>query len=381
MIYLDYAATTPADPRVVEKMLAYLGHDSCYANPASRSHMLGWQAEAAVESARKQIATGLHCDVRELVWTSGATEANNLAIKGLAEYFADQNDSRKHIVSSATEHKAVLDACMYLETKGYEVTFVRPDDQGVVTPEILEEVVRPDTLLVSVMHVNNETGVINPIKELAEFTKSKDIFFHADCAQSAGKLPLDLSKIPADLVSLCAHKIYGPKGIGVLFVRRSADFQLVSQIHGGGHERGMRSGTLPTHQIAGFGEAFRLSLDEMDGEQSRIESLKKRFVDALQGVDMIVNGQGAMSVAGIVNLSFPCIDGQMLLTALPNLAISSGSACNSASMAPSHVLKAMGLSDELALSSLRFSFGRFTTDADVDNAAAVLKDALLKMQS
>ncbi|MCH2157839.1 MAG: aminotransferase class V-fold PLP-dependent enzyme [Oleiphilaceae bacterium] len=381
MIYLDYAATTPADPRVVEKMLAYLGHDSCYANPASRSHMLGWQAEAAVESARKQIATGLHCDVRELVWTSGATEANNLAIKGLAEYFADQNDPRKHIVSSATEHKAVLDACTYLETKGYEVTFVRPDDQGVVTPEILEEVVRPDTLLVSVMHVNNETGVINPIKELAEFIKSKGIFFHADCAQSAGKLPLDLSEIPADLVSLCAHKIYGPKGIGVLFVRRSADFQLVSQIHGGGHERGMRSGTLPTHQIAGFGEAFRLSLDEMDGEQSRIESLKKRFVDALQGVDMIVNGEGAMSVAGIVNLSFPGVDGQMLLTALPNLAISSGSACNSASMAPSHVLKAMGLSDELALSSLRFSFGRFTTDADVDNAAAVLKDALLKMQS
>lgn len=379
MIYLDYAATTPADPQVVEKMLGFLGKESSFANPASRSHMLGWQAEAAVESARKTIASSLGCDVRELVWTSGATESNNLAIKGALEFLRDQGDQRRHIITSSVEHKAVIDVFTYLESQGYTTTYLKPDEHGEISPKVLAEAIQPDTVLVSIMHVNNETGVINPIDLLADLAKKSGALFHADCAQSIGKLPVDLSVLRADMISLCAHKIYGPKGVGALFVRRGAELQVRSQIHGGGHERNMRSGTLATHQIAGFGEALRIASKDMVDEQERIKALKHRFLQELQGVNYVLNGSVDSSVAGIVNLSFPGVDGQLLLTALPTLAVSSGSACNSASMAPSHVLKAMGLSDEDALSSLRFSFGRFTTEREVIEAAALLKNALIKL--
>ena len=379
MIYLDYAATTPADPRVVEKMLAYLGVGTCFANPASRSHMLGWQAEAAVEAARKMIAKVLHCDVRELVWTSGATESNNLAIKGALQYLKDQGDSRRHIITSQTEHKAVLDVVEYLTQQGYRATFIEPDDDGVISVERLESAIEEDTALVSIMHVNNETGVINPIGDLARLAKSRGALFHADCAQSAGKLQIDLNELPADMISLCAHKVYGPKGVGALFVRRSPEFGVREQIHGGGHERGMRSGTLPTHQIVGFAEALTLCSQDMFSEQSLVASYRARFLQMLGDTPYRINGNPDKSVSGIVNLSFPGVDGHMLLTALPNLAVSSGSACNSASMKPSHVLKAMGLNDEEALSSLRFSFGRFTNDEEVQEAATLLRSALSKL--
>lgn len=379
MIYLDYAATTPADPKVVEKMLSFLGKESTFANPASRSHMLGWQAEAAVESSRKVITSVLGCDVRELVWTSGATESNNLALKGALEFLRDQGDQRRHIITSKVEHKAVLDVFTYLETQGYTATFLEPNEHGLITPEALEQVIQPDTALISVMHVNNETGVINPIDLLATVAKRAGVLFHADCAQSVGKIPIDLSSLKADMISLCAHKVYGPKGVGALYVRRSANFQVNSQIHGGGHERNMRSGTLATHQIAGFGEALNIAAKDMGAEQARTKALKIRFLTELQDASFVINGSVDHSVPGIVNLSFPGIDGQLLLAALPTLAISSGSACNSASMAPSHVLKAMGLSDEDALSSLRFSFGRFTTESEVVEAATLLKNALSKL--
>ena len=379
MIYLDYAATTPADPKVVEKMLSFLGKESAFANPASRSHMLGWQAEAAVEFSRKVITSVLGCDVRELVWTSGATESNNLALKGALEFLREQGDQRRHIITSKVEHKAVLDVFTYLETQGYTATFLEPNEHGLVTPEALEQVIQPDTALISVMHVNNETGVINPIDSLATVAKRAGVLFHADCAQSVGKLPIDLGSLKADMISLCAHKVYGPKGVGALYVRRSANFQVNSQIHGGGHERNMRSGTLAPHQIAGFGEALNIAAKGMVAEQARTKALKVRFLTELQDASFVINGSVDRSVPGIVNLSFPGIDGQLLLAALPTLAISSGSACNSASMAPSHVLKAMGLSDEDALSSLRFSFGRFTTELEVVEAATLLKNALSKL--
>jgi cysteine desulfurase len=379
MIYLDYAATTPADPRVVEKMVAYLGVGTCFANPASRSHMLGWQAEAAVEAARKTIAKVLHCDVRELVWTSGATESNNLAIKGALEYLRDKGDSRRHIVTSKTEHKAVLDVFEYLTQHGYRATFIEPDENGLISVKRLGDAIETDTALVSIMHVNNETGVINPIADLAKLAKSRGALFHADCAQSAGKLLIDLNNLKADMISLCAHKVYGPKGVGALFVRRSSDFGVREQIHGGGHERGMRSGTLPAHQIVGFAEALSLCAEDMHAEQERVAGYRTRFLQMLGDTRYRVNGDPDNSVSGIVNLSFPGVDGQMLLTALPNLAVSSGSACNSASMKPSHVLKAMGLDDDEALSSLRFSFGRFTSDDEVLDAASQLRNALSKL--
>lgn len=380
MIYLDYAATTPADPRVVEKMLGFLGVGSCYANPASRSHMLGWQAEAAVEAARKTLSKILHCDVRELVWTSGATESNNLAIKGALEFLREKGDGRRHIITSKTEHKAVLDVVDYLvQDAGYRATYLEPDDSGVISVESLASAIEQDTALVSLMHVNNETGVINPIRELAQLCKDKGVLFHADCAQSAGKLLINLRDIPADMISLCAHKIYGPKGVGALFVRRNNEFGVRSQIHGGGHERGMRSGTLPAHQIVGFAEALRLCSEDMHAEQERVASYRRRFLQHLDEATFRVNGDLQNCVSGIVNLSFPGIDGQLLLTALPNLAVSSGSACNSASMKPSHVLKAMGLDDVEALSSLRFSFGRFTNEDEVVEAADQLRSALSKL--
>jgi cysteine desulfurase len=380
MIYLDYAATTPTDERVVAKMLDYLGKDSCFANPASRSHMLGWQAEAAVESARKQIASVLNCDVREIVWTSGATESNNLAIKGALESLRDNGDQRRHIVTSRLEHKAVLDCFSYIEKHhNYRVSYVSPNEHGLISQKKLEEAVEADTVLVSVMHVNNEVGLRNPIAQLAAFCRSKDIIFHADCAQSAGKELLDMSVIDADMISICAHKIYGPKGIGALFVRRRPGFSLSCQIHGGGHERGMRSGTLPVHQIVAFGEALSIAESEREAESARIAELKKTFLRQLNHDGFRVSGGLEFTVPNILNLAFPGLDGQMVLAALPNLAVSSGSACNSASMAPSHVLKALGVSDEEALSALRFSFGRFTTQSEVEQASSALLKVLVAL--
>ncbi|MFT7185344.1 MAG: cysteine desulfurase [Pseudohongiellaceae bacterium] len=375
-IYLDYAATTPVDPRVADKLVQHLMMDGVFANPASRSHMYGWQAEAAVENARKQVAKVFNADTREIVWTSGATESNNLAIKGVAEA---RQDWGKHLITSQSEHKAVIDCFKYLETKGFRVTWLKPDSNGVVAAEDVLSAICDDTILISLMHVNNETGVITDVYKIANIAKARDIVFHIDAAQSAGKLVLDTQVLAADLISTCAHKIYGPKGVGCLYVRRNADFILPAQIHGGGHERGMRSGTLPTHQLVAMGEAFAIAQDNMENEQADILRLKHLFLDGLGKVDFKINGDINKTVSGILNLSFPGKDGQILLSALPGLAISSGSACTSASMLPSHVLASMGLSDDEALASLRFSFGRFTSEEDVCSAAKMLSTVLSKM--
>jgi cysteine desulfurase len=376
LIYLDYAATTPVDPRVVDKLVQHLTLDGVFANPASRSHMYGWQAEAAVESARKQVANLLNSDTREIVWTSGATESNNLAIKGVAE--ARQHRGM-HLITSQSEHKAVIDCFKYLEQKGFRVTWLKPDSKGVVSPDSVRSAICEDTILISLMHVNNETGAINDVFEIANIAKAQDIVFHIDAAQSAGKLELDTQILKADLISVCAHKIYGPKGVGCLYVRRNADFILPAQIHGGGHERGMRSGTLATHQLVAMGEAFSIAQADMDEEQAQILRLKLLFVACLGEVDFIINGDVGQSVSGILNLSFPGKDGQILLSALPGLAISSGSACTSATMSPSHVLTSMGKSSDEALGSLRFSFGRFTSEDEVRSAAQMLRTVLIKM--
>ena len=376
-IYLDYAATTPVDPRVADKLMQYLTMDGVFANPASRSHMYGWQAEAAVEHARKQVAGVLNADTREIVWTSGATEANNLAIKGVA---TARKQKGRHIITSLAEHKAVIDCVEYLEGQGFDVTWLKPRVNGEIAVEDVKQAIRPDTILISLMHVNNETGAITNVTEIAKLAKSEDIIFHIDAAQSAGKLGLDTQLLHADLISMCAHKIYGPKGVGALYVRRRDDFVLPAQIHGGGHERGMRSGTLPTHQIAAMGEAFEIAGAAQVEEQARISSLKSMFMEKISGLKGVkVNGQFGQGVSGILNLSFLGLDGQLLLSALPGLAISSGSACTSATMSPSHVLKSMGVDDVAALSALRFSFGRYTTDEDVIKAANMLINAVQKM--
>jgi len=378
LIYLDYAATTPVDPDVAAIMCAHLTMDGHFANPASRSHMLGWQAEAAVEKARKQVAELLNADTREIIWTSGATEANNLAIKGAAE----ANPDKKHIVSSATEHKAVLDCLEYLRTtRGFEITLLKPEIDGRINPDAVLAALRPDTLLVSIMHVNNETGAINDIEAIGKIIVGSDTLFHVDAAQSAGKLPLDPTQMNIDLLSVCAHKIYGPKGIGALFILRSPNVNVAPQIHGGGHERGYRSGTLATHQIAGMGKAFELAKELRESEQDRIAGLRAQFNHHIRArSDVVVNGTLDSCIPGILNVGFPGIDGQLLLSALPRLAISSGSACTSATMAPSHVLTAMGLDEKTALSALRFSFGRYTTSDDVDLAAQMLLDALDRLK-
>jgi len=377
LIYLDYAATTPVDPRVADKLVQHLTMDGVFANPASRSHMYGWQAEAAVENARKQVANLFNADTREIVWTSGATESNNLAIKGAAE--ARQNRG-KHIITSQSEHKAVIDCFRYLESKGFRVTWLKPDRDGVVTSENVRSAICEETILISIMHVNNETGAINDIYKIADIAKARDIIFHIDAAQSAGKLLIDTHELEADLISACAHKIYGPKGVGCLYVRRNSDFILPAQIHGGGHERGMRSGTLATHQIVAMGEAFSIAQENINEEQAEIFRLKLLFLECLgEEVVFNINGDLKQSVSGILNLSFPGKDGQILLSALPGLAVSSGSACTSATMSPSHVLASMGLSDEAALGALRFSFGRFTTENEVCSAAEMLRTVLIKM--
>lgn len=377
-IYFDYAATTPVDPRVAQKMSACLLATGNFGNPASRSHKFGWEAEEVVEIARRQVADLINCDPREIVWTSGATESDNLALKGVAHFYRKRGN---HIIASKIEHKAVLDSCRQLEREGFEVTYLDPQPDGMISPQSVADAIRDDTLLVSVMHVNNEIGVANDIEAIGEITRARKVLFHVDAAQSAGKLPLDLQQLKVDLMSFSAHKIYGPKGIGALFVRRKPRVRLEAQMHGGGHERGMRSGTLATHQIVGMGEAFRIAAEEMKEESERILKLRQRLWDGLKDIEEIyLNGHSENRVAGNLNVSFNFVEGESLIMSLTDLAISSGSACTSASLEPSYVLRALGLNDELAHSSLRFSIGRFTIEEDVDYAIGKIRNSVEKLR-
>jgi cysteine desulfurase len=377
-IYFDYLATTPVDPRVVEKMVHCLSMDGNFGNPASRSHLFGWKAEEAVENARRQVADLINADPREIVWTSGATESDNLAIKGAAHFYQKKG---KHIVTSKIEHKAVLDTCRHLEREGYEVTYLDPDSRGLISPEAVAGALRDDTVLVSIMHANNEIGTINDIAGIGEVTRNAGVLFHVDAAQSAGKIEIDLERMKVDLMSLSGHKMYGPKGVGVLFVRRKPRVRLEAQMHGGGHERGMRSGTLPTHQIVGMGEAAQIAKEGMAEEAVRLRGLRQRFWDGIKDIEEIhVNGDMEQRLPGAINISIAFVEGESLIMSLKDLAISSGSACTSASLEPSYVLRALGLNDELAHSSLRFSFGRFTREEDVDLAVKELRHAVEKLR-
>ena len=377
-VYFDYAATTPVDPRVAQKMSECLMAEGNFGNPASRSHKFGWEAEEAVELARQQVADLLRCDPREIVWTSGATESDNLAIKGVAQFYKTRG---KHIVTSKIEHKAVLDPCRHLEKEGFEVTYLEPGEDGLITPQQVADAIREDTTLVSIMHVNNEIGVVNDIAGIGEICREAKVFFHVDAAQSAGKMPIDLSQLKVDLMSLSAHKMYGPKGVGVLFVSRKPRVRLEAQMHGGGHERGMRSGTLATHQLVGMGEACRIAGAEMQEEGTRILKLRERLWDGLREMEEVyANGDLNAHIPGIINMSFNFVEGESLIMSLPELAVSSGSACTSASLEPSYVLRALGMNDELAHSSLRFSIGRFTTEADVDQAIDQVRQAVEKLR-
>lgn len=377
-IYLDYSSTSPCDPRVAAKMAECLTLEANFGNPASRSHKFGWKAEEAVESARKQVADLLNCDPREIVWTSGATEGDNLAIKGAAHFYSKKG---KHIITSKIEHKAVLDSCRQLEREGFEVTYLDPDSTGIVSPEMVAAAIRPDTTLVSLMHVNNEIGVINDIEAIGKVTREHGVIFHVDAAQSTGKLRIDMETMQVDLMSVTAHKTYGPKGIGALFVRRKPRIRLEPQMHGGGHERGMRSGTLATHQIVGMGEAFHLAMVEMDADNARILKLRNRLLEGLQDMEEVyVNGDLDHRVAANLNISFNFVEGESLMMALRNLAVSSGSACTSASLEPSYVLRAIGLNDELAHSSLRMTIGRFTIEEEIDYTIEKVKEAVGKLR-
>jgi cysteine desulfurase len=377
-IYLDYSATTPTDPRVAEKLCSYLTLDGEFGNPASRSHAFGWTAEAAVEEARGHVAILIGADPKEIVWTSGATEANNLAIKGVAEFYGKKG---KHIITCKTEHKAVLDTCRQLERRGYEVTYLDPQPSGLLDLGKLEAAIRPDTILISVMHVNNEIGVIQDLAAIGRLARSRGVLFHCDAAQSAGKVPIDVDGMNVDLMSLSAHKVYGPKGIGALYVRRKPRVRLEAQMHGGGHERGMRSGTLPTHQCVGMGEAYRLAKLEMAAESERIRMLRDRLLSALRDMEEVyVNGDLEHRVAGNLNVSFNFVEGESLIMALKDIAVSSGSACTSASLEPSYVLRALGRNDELAHSSIRFTIGRFTTQEEIDYTARLVKDKVTKLR-
>jgi cysteine desulfurase len=363
---MDYSATTPVDPRVAELMCSYLTPDGEFGNPASRSHAFGWSADDAVSKARLQVADLVNADPKEIVWTSGATESDNLAIKGVAHFYGKKG---KHIVTSKTEHKAVLDTCRQLEREGFEVTYLDPEPSGLIDLAKLEAALRDDTILVSIMHVNNEVGVIQDIEAIGELTRSRKILFHVDAAQSAGKVPIDLQQLKVDLMSFSAHKIYGPKGIGALYVRRKPRVRIEAQMHGGGHERGMRSGTLATHQIVGMGEAFRIAGEEMAAENERVLGLRQRLWDGIKDMEEVyLNGDEEHRVAGNLNVSFAFVEGESLIMALKDLAVSSGSACTSASLEPSYVLRALGREDELAHSSIRFTFGRFSTLEEVDYA-------------
>ena len=365
-VYMDYSATTPVDPRVAEKMCSCLTQDGIYGNPASRSHPFGWDAEAAVDEARKLVASLVNADPKEIVWTSGATESDNLALKGAAHFYQKKG---KHIVTCKTEHKAVLDTCRQLEREGFEVTYLDPEPSGLIDLGKLEDALRDDTILVSIMHVNNEIGVIQDIEVIGEMMRSRKILFHVDAAQSTGKVPIDLERMKVDLMSFSAHKTYGPKGIGALYVRRKPRVRIEAQMHGGGHERGMRSGTLATHQIVGMGEAFRIAREEMAAENERVLALRQRFWNGIRDMEQVfLNGDEEQRVAGNLNVSFAFVEGESLIMALKDLAVSSGSACTSASLEPSYVLRALGREDELAHSSIRFTLGRFSTQEDVDYA-------------
>ncbi|WP_150299442.1 IscS subfamily cysteine desulfurase [Pseudomonas profundi] len=377
-IYLDYAATTPVDPRVAEKMMGCLTMDGNFANPASRSHIYGWQAEEAVELGRRQVADLVGADPREIVWTSGATESNNLAIKGVARALRDRGS---HIVTSRIEHKAVLDSCKQLEREGFDVSYLEPGAEGVIPVETLEEAIRSDTVLITLMHVNNEIGTINDLAALGAVARERGVLFHVDAAQSTGKLPIDLKTLPVDLMSFSAHKTYGPKGVGALFVRRSLDVRPDAIIHGGGHERGMRSGTLPTHQIVGMGEAFAIAGAEMKTERERISSLRDSLMQGLSGLSGVhLNGSAEQRIPHNLNLAFEAVDGELLLLSLRDLALSTGSACTSATVEPSYVLRGIGLPDALAHSSIRLSLGRFTSAEDVQRAATVLCEVVGRLR-
>lgn len=377
-VYLDYSATTPGDPRVAEKMMQYLSVEGTFGNPASRSHVFGWKAEKAVEEARQHVADLIHADPREIAWTSGATEANNLAIKGAAHFYKKKG---MHIITAKTEHKAVLDTCRQLEREDFRVTYLEPQTNGLIDLNKLREAICEDTILVSIMHVNNEIGVIQDIEAIGEMTRERGIIFHVDAAQSAGKVEINLEKLKVDLMSFSAHKIYGPKGIGALYVRRKPRVRVEAQMHGGGHERGLRSGTLPTHQIVGMGEAFRLAKEDMAADMDKIKSLTKRLRDGFKGMEEVyLNGDDVHRVPGNLNISFNFVEGESLMMAMKNIAVSSGSACTSASLEPSYVLRAIGRNDELAHSSVRFSLGRFTTAEEVDYTIQHVREAVERLR-
>ena len=375
-IYMDYSSTNPCDPRVVDAMIPWLREH--FGNPASRSHAWGWEAEAAVEKGREQVAALIGADPREIVWTSGATESNNLAIKGAAHFYKTKG---KHIITVKTEHKAVLDTCRELERQGFDVTYLDVQTDGLLDMEVLKAAIRPDTILVSVMFVNNEIGVIQDMAGIGALCREKGIIFHSDAAQATGRVDIDLQTLPVDLMSLTSHKTYGPKGIGALYVRRKPRVRLEAQMHGGGHERGMRSGTLPTHQIAGMGEAYRIAKAEMHEENKRIRKLQQRMLDGLKDVEEVfMNGHAEKRVPHNLNMSFNYVEGESLIMGIKGLAVSSGSACTSASLEPSYVLRALGRSDELAHSSLRMTFGRWTTEEEIDYAVATIKENVAKLR-
>jgi cysteine desulfurase len=377
-IYLDYASTTPVDPAVADQMVEFLTPSGHFGNPASRSHMFGWQAEAAVEDARSDVAGLINADPREIVWTSGATEANNLAIKGCAHFNTRKG---KHIITSKIEHKAVLDTCRQLEREGFEITYLNPDKHGLIQPQAIADALREDTTVVSIMHVNNELGTLNDIAAIGKLCRENKVFFHVDAAQSAGKTAIDVEAMQVDMMSFSAHKIYGPKGIGALYVRRKPRVRIEAQMHGGGHERGMRSGTLPTHQIVGMGAAFKLGAEVLAEESARIKKLRTRLWEGVSDMqEVYLNGSSNQHVPGIINISFAYVEGESLIMALRDLAVSSGSACTSASLEPSYVLRALGLNDEMAHSSIRFSIGRYTSEKDVDDAIAKVRHAVEKLR-
>ncbi|MEK6731225.1 MAG: IscS subfamily cysteine desulfurase [Pseudomonadota bacterium] len=378
-IYLDYAATTPVDPRVAKKMAQCLTLDGVFGNPASHTHSFGWKAREMVELARKQVADLINADAREIIWTSGATEADNLALKGAANFYRRKGN---HIITSQIEHKAVLDTCRELERQGFEVTYLKPESNGVIDLAKLRAAIRPETILVSIIYVNNEIGVIQDVAAMGEMLREKGIIFHVDAAQAAGKLPIDLQTLKVDLMSLCAHKIYGPKGVGALFVRHRPRARLEPQMHGGGHERGLRSGTLPTHQLVGMGEAFRLAKEEMSSDMSRIRALRDRLWRGIADIEAVeLNTDLEHSVPNFLNVSFNYIEGESLMLAVKDIAVSSGSACTSASLEPSYVLKALGLNDELAHSSIRFSLGRFTTLEEIDYTVKLIIEKVEKLRA
>ena len=377
-IYLDYSATTPVDERVAEKMSECLTIDGVFGNPASRSHAFGWAADERVENARRQVAELVNADPKEIVWTSGATESDNLAIKGAAHFYRKKG---QHIITCKTEHKAVLDTCRHLEREGYEVTYLDPEENGLIDLAKLEAAIRDDTILVSIMHVNNEIGVIQDIEAIGELCRERGVIYHVDAAQSAGKVPIDLQKLKVDLMSFSGHKIYGPKGVGALYVRRRPRVRIEAQMHGGGHERGMRSGTLATHQCVGMGEAFRIAGEEMASENARILTLRNRLWDGFKDMEEVyLNGDLEHRVAGNLNVSFNFVEGESLIMALKDLAVSSGSACTSASLEPSYVLRALGRDDELAHSSIRFTIGRYTTAEEVEYTITKVRDAITKLR-